>query len=53
MTQEELNERYRGHLSLCEIDTAGQQRIARARVLVVGVLSLLTHFSIFIFKKHM
>lgn len=36
MTQEELNERYRGHLSLCEIDTAGQQRIARARVLVVG-----------------
>ena len=27
---------YRGHLSLCEIDYAGQQRLADARVLVVG-----------------
>lgn len=29
-------ERYRGHLSLCEIDLAGQAAIRRARVLVVG-----------------
>lgn len=28
--------RYRGHLSLCEIDLPGQQRLASARVLVVG-----------------
>lgn len=28
--------RYRGHLSLCEIDRAGQQRISSGRVLVVG-----------------
>ena len=28
--------RYRGHLSLCEIDLAGQRRIAGSRVLVVG-----------------
>lgn len=28
--------RYRGHLSLCEIDLAGQRRIAASRVLVVG-----------------
>lgn len=28
--------RYRGHLSLCEIDVAGQQRIAASRVLIVG-----------------
>lgn len=28
--------RYRGHLSLCEIDLAGQKRIAGSRVLVVG-----------------
>lgn len=28
--------RYRGHLSLCEIDRPGQQRISSARVLVVG-----------------
>lgn len=28
--------RYRGHLSLCEIDYAGQQRLADARVLIVG-----------------
>lgn len=30
------NIRYQGHLSLCEIDIAGQQRIARGRVLIVG-----------------
>lgn len=28
--------RYRGHLSLCEIDLPGQQRIAQGRVLIVG-----------------
>ena len=28
--------RYRGHLSLCEIDVAGQQRLAESRVLIVG-----------------
>lgn len=28
--------RYRGHLSLCEIDLTGQKRIAGSRVLVVG-----------------
>lgn len=28
--------RYRGHLSLCEIDLAGQQRLAESRVLIVG-----------------
>ncbi|MCM1355470.1 MAG: HesA/MoeB/ThiF family protein [Staphylococcus sp.] len=32
----ELQTRYRGHLSLCEIDYAGQQRLAEARVLIVG-----------------
>lgn len=28
--------RYRGHLSLCEIDFAGQERLARSKVLIVG-----------------
>lgn len=28
--------RYRGHLSLCEIDLHGQQRITDARVLIIG-----------------
>ena len=32
----ELETRYRGHLSLCEIDYAGQQRLTEARVLIVG-----------------
>ena len=32
----ELATRYRGHLSLCEIDLPGQQRIADGRVLIVG-----------------
>lgn len=32
----ELQTRYRGHLSLCEIDYAGQQRLAEAKVLIVG-----------------
>jgi len=30
------NIRYQGHLSLCEIDIAGQRRIAGGRVLIVG-----------------
>lgn len=30
------NERYRGHLSLCEIDLPGQRAIAEASVGVVG-----------------
>lgn len=30
------SERYRGHLSLCEIDLPGQQRIMQGRVLIVG-----------------
>lgn len=34
-TQEQLT-RYRGHISLCEIDLPGQQRLADARVLIVG-----------------
>lgn len=28
--------RYRGHLSLCEIDRPGQERISHARVLIIG-----------------
>lgn len=32
----ERRDRYRGHLSLCEIDLTGQQRLSDARVLVVG-----------------
>lgn len=32
----ELSRRYRGHLSLCEIDLPGQQRIMAGRVLVIG-----------------
>ena len=32
----ELSTRYRGHLSLCEIDLPGQQRISGGRVLIVG-----------------
>ena len=28
--------RYRGHLSLCEIDHPGQQRLAASRVLIIG-----------------
>lgn len=32
----DLNTRYRGHLSLCEIDLPGQQRINDGRVLIVG-----------------
>lgn len=35
LTAEQLT-RYRGHLALCEIDLAGQQRLARSRVLIVG-----------------
>lgn len=30
------SQRYRGHLSLCEIDLPGQQRISQGRVLIVG-----------------
>ena len=33
---QDLKTRYRGHLSLCEIDYAGQQRLTEARVLIVG-----------------
>lgn len=32
----EDSQRYRGHLSLCEIDLPGQQRISQGRVLIVG-----------------
>ena len=35
LTKEEST-RYLGHLSLCEIDLAGQQAIANGRVLIVG-----------------
>ena len=31
-----LSQRYRGHLSLCEIDLPGQQRLMDSRVLIVG-----------------
>ncbi|MDE6378600.1 MAG: HesA/MoeB/ThiF family protein, partial [Duncaniella sp.] len=31
-----LSQRYRGHLSLCEIDLAGQRRLMDSRVLIVG-----------------
>lgn len=31
-----LNQRYRGHLSLCEIDIPGQQKLLDSRVLIVG-----------------
>ncbi|MCM1077054.1 MAG: HesA/MoeB/ThiF family protein [Bacteroides sp.] len=33
---DEQRTRYRGHLSLCEIDICGQQRLAESRVLIVG-----------------
>lgn len=32
----DITQRYRGHLSLCEIDLPGQQRIMQGRVLIVG-----------------
>lgn len=32
----EYTQRYRGHLSLCEIDLPGQQRISQGRVLITG-----------------
>ncbi|MCM1521432.1 MAG: HesA/MoeB/ThiF family protein [Muribaculaceae bacterium] len=32
----EEKQRYRGHLSLCEIDIEGQRRLRQARVLIVG-----------------
>lgn len=34
-TKEQLT-RYRGHLSLCEVDLAGQSRLTESRVLIVG-----------------
>ncbi|MCM1483237.1 MAG: HesA/MoeB/ThiF family protein [Muribaculaceae bacterium] len=36
LTKEQLD-RYRGHISLCEIDLPGQTAICRGRVLIVGV----------------
>ena len=35
LTKEQAT-RYRGHISLCEIDLAGQRRLCDARVLIVG-----------------
>ncbi len=32
----EQQTRYRGHISLCEIDLQGQQRLAEGRVLIIG-----------------
>ena len=32
----EQRTRYRGHISLCEIDLQGQQRLAEGRVLIIG-----------------
>lgn len=36
MSDSEYNTRYRGHLSLCEIDLPGQRRISQGRVLIIG-----------------
>lgn len=44
----ELRTRYRGHLSLCEIDTAGQQALADARVLIVGAGGLGSPVSLYL-----
>lgn len=40
--------RYRGHLSLCEIDLAGQQRLAESRVLIVGAGGLGSPVSLYL-----
>ena len=40
--------RYRGHLSLCEIDVAGQQRLAESRVLIVGAGGLGSPVSLYL-----
>ena len=36
MANSDYNTRYRGHLSLCEIDLPGQQRISQGHVLIIG-----------------
>lgn len=35
-SNDSLSERYRGHLSLCEIDLPGQKAISSGRVLIIG-----------------
>ena len=30
------DQRYRGHISLCEIDLPGQKRISEGKVLIIG-----------------
>lgn len=47
LTSEQKN-RYRGHLSLCEIDLAGQQRLADSRVLIVGAGGLGSPVSLYL-----
>ncbi|MDE6062830.1 MAG: HesA/MoeB/ThiF family protein [Duncaniella sp.] len=44
----EQSTRYRGHLSLCEIDLAGQQRLAASRVLIVGAGGLGSPVSLYL-----
>lgn len=36
MDKSDLTARYRGHISLCEFDSVGQQRISDGRVLIIG-----------------
>lgn len=47
LTKEQAT-RYRGHLSLCEIDRHGQQRLAASRVLIVGTGGLGSPVSLYL-----